>query len=239
MTIALVGTLGGANTLNLSRSLSLTTTTAATVGNLVVVAVAKDNGSATDGLNTTEEVSHIADSAGNGWWKAAEYCNANAAPGAGAVVAVWASMLGHAMPIGTIITATTDYVASKAMGAAAFSLASMYEAYLAIAAGGSGTDGAALASLSSGVISTTADTLFFRAAALEGTRAAPTPTASWATVMDYYATDMWLFAEFRIYSNNVGASAPAAGGAGNDTASLHCALRERLVSNQLFRGAPL
>ena len=240
MTIAFRATLGGTTTDTPASGLQITTNIAAQLGDLVLVCVAKDNSSVTAGLDTTNEVSAIADSRGNGWKKVAEFSKGGGAAGEGVVLAIWSSILGKSMPIGTVIQITTDYVAGKVAGAIAFSLSPNYEAYTPITVASAQTNGAALASLGSGLLTGSIETLFFRAAALElGTRAAPTPTASWTTGMDYYSTTMWLFAEWSIQTATNAASAPTAGGATTDTGSLYPSFRERLPQNVLFFGAPL
>lgn len=88
MAFASVGTLGTvAQTANNQTTIVLTTTAALEAGNLGVIIVAVDNNQTTDGDEGA--ISSMADSAGNTWNKAIEFCNGQGAAQAGTTVSIW------------------------------------------------------------------------------------------------------------------------------------------------------
>src|SRR3989304_7222955 len=118
-----VGSIGGAQHTGSQNTVVMTTNATAVAGSVVVISVAIDNTSTTDG-NTTE-VSSITDSVGgNTWTKAREFCNSQGAAASGATVSVWYSKLTNTIPSGGTITAIlANSVTAKAISAWEFSVA--------------------------------------------------------------------------------------------------------------------
>ncbi len=71
-------------------------------GDVVLVAVAKDNASSSNG--NTSEFTGMTDDAGNTWTKAREYCNANSAANAGVTVALYFAKVTSAITNGELFT---------------------------------------------------------------------------------------------------------------------------------------
>lgn len=87
-----------------SSSLSFSTNVALSAGNVLVVAIAKDNAASANG--NTSEVTSITDAVGgNTWINAREFCNARGAANGGATSSLWYCKLASDMPSGTSITA--------------------------------------------------------------------------------------------------------------------------------------
>lgn len=107
MAFASVGTFGTATSRN-SQSLQITAGSTAVAGDLIVIAASKSNTStAADG--ETNEVASVTDPSGtNQWVKAGEFCNSNASVNAGAVVAIWYSMLSANIASGAHVTVNFD-----------------------------------------------------------------------------------------------------------------------------------
>lgn len=103
MALASKGTLGAVADSTAGTQISLTTvTTAAAIGDLVIVIVASDNRISTTDVESNEHGS-VEDGV-QGWTKLAEWCNGNGAQDAGAVVSIWAALVSSAVPIGSTIT---------------------------------------------------------------------------------------------------------------------------------------
>ena len=92
MAFASVGTLGATSDIAAGTSITHAVTATAATGSIVVVVVAKDNASTSDG--NTNEITSVTDTVGNTYTKAREFCNGQGAANAGATVAVFYSRLG-------------------------------------------------------------------------------------------------------------------------------------------------
>lgn len=119
------GTLGATNDKTAGTSIALTTiTTSLSAGDLCVVVVGKDPAAANAGANTNEVTSVTDSVGGNTWTKAYEWENSTAA-NAGAVCAVYFSVLTNALPTGSVITANfSDSRTASAISAWGYSVAS-------------------------------------------------------------------------------------------------------------------
>lgn len=102
--ITSLGTLGTGLSATAGTTLTLTTTAAAEIGNVVILLIGKDNVQTTDG--NTSEVTGVTDTAGNVWVKLREYCNGRTAANAGVVISVWKSKITSTLALGGVITAT-------------------------------------------------------------------------------------------------------------------------------------
>ena len=175
--ITSIGTLGtgGSNTSN--TTLVLTTSAAAEAGNVVILTIAKDNVSTTDG-NTTE-VSSVADSSSNTWTKLREFCNGQGGANLGAVVSVWQCKVSTTIASGGTITATfASAITAKAMSAWEFQTTGTLEIAgtpVDLANDAADAGSMAISGLASG------EYLFFRGIAFEDTGSF-TPTASFTAI---------------------------------------------------------
>jgi hypothetical protein len=104
MAFTAIGSLGVTNDKTTNNTLALTTSAAAEVGNLIVVVVASNNNNTTDGDHN--EVTQVTDSAGNTYTKAAEFQNSQGSADAGALVAVFYTVVTTQLNSGATITAT-------------------------------------------------------------------------------------------------------------------------------------
>lgn len=157
-------------------SIGLNTTTAV-AGDLVVITVATDNVSTTDG--NTNLHTNLTDTAGNTWTKVREFTNGQAAAAGGATVSVWYSVLTGALNAGQTLTLTlASSVAAKAMqgqrftiGAGSTIAADAIKADLANDAADPGS--MTLSGLAN------SEHLFFRATAIELATTTHTSTVGW------------------------------------------------------------
>lgn len=236
MTITALGSIGDAASGTSGTSLVITTTAAAAVGNLVLLVVGKDNTSTGDSV--TNEVTTVEDSGGNGWWKIAEYCNGQGGAAAGAVVSVWACLVGAQIASAGTITITMDTTTAKAAGAYKYSLS---QGYTVIQAGTTQNDAADAADYTSLSVSglPSAQYLFFRAAGGESS-AQSQNTTSWTNIVSKaQGASMFAYAEHHITTATSDTSNPGGSSPACDHASVMFALQEYLVPSALFSGAPL
>lgn len=135
------------------------------VGALVVVRVSKDNVQTTDG--NTNEVTSVTDTRSNTWTKAYEHCNGNGSAAAGAVSAVFFSVLTTQIEIGDSITANfSSNVVSKSIACYRHTVGAGSTVAVAGAAGGLSNDAADPGSITVGSLSS-AEYLAIRAIASE------------------------------------------------------------------------
>ncbi len=208
----------------------LTVTGAVPAGRVVVVHVAIDNTSTTDG--NTSEVSSITDSAGgNTWVKALEYCNSKAASNGGATVSLWYSKLSTQIPDGGTITANlANSKTAKAISANSFSIAAGSTVSVVASAQANGTannTSVAISGLSS------AERLWFRATATEDNSIGTldpttgfTKTIGIATTGGSAVTNMAISGEFIIATATGHTSAPPGTAASGDSATAFVAFLE-------------
>ena len=241
MTITALGVMGTRSQGASTGTCVITCATAgASVGDLVVVVVARDNASTTDGV--TNEISACVDNAGNLYRKLGEYCNGQGGAGAGATVALWMTTATYAIAITTgTITATIAGNPPAAAGAYKYSTSPGYVAIPATSIANLATDGAALGSLSIVGIPW-GNYLFLRGSAIEIDTLTGAASAGWTafanTSVSTGAMSAW--GEHRIATDNSATSAPTISGAGPpDSASVMIALREDWISTALFRTSPI
>ena len=116
-----VGTLGSGQEKTSDDSLVLTTSAAAEVGNVIIVAMGFDNIGTTDG--DLSEVASVVDSAGNTYTKLKEQTNGNGAAAAGGTVSLWYTKVTSELALGGTITATLSAATTaKAISAWEFSV---------------------------------------------------------------------------------------------------------------------
>lgn len=228
MAIASVGSLGSVGDTSAGTSIALTTSATAEAGNLVVVAVGKDNTATAD--SQTSEVSSITDSAGgNSWAKLGEYCNGEGAAAAGAVVSLWASILTNQIASGGTITANfSDSPASSAISAWEFTIgtgSTISVDSLQVLANDLADPGSmSISGLSS------VERLYVRATAVERNTGTWTVTSSYTAMAiglantGTAATSMEVGGEFRILTGTGDTSDPTWAGA--DNASVYVAVLE-------------
>lgn len=228
MAIASVGSLGSVGDTSAGTSIALTTSATAEAGNLVIVAIGKDNSQTTDGQ--TSEVSSITDSAGgNTWTKLGEYCNGEGSAAAGAVVSLWASILANQIASSGTITANFSHSpASSAISAWEFTIgagSTISVSSLQVLANDFADPGSMAISGLSNV-----ERLYFRATALERNTGIWTVTASYTAISIGLAntgtsgTSMEVGGEFRILTGTGDTSDPTWAAA--DCASVYVAILE-------------
>lgn len=230
MAFASVGTLGTNNTKTANMSSKVLTTSAqAEAGNLVVVAVAVDNATATD--QDEGAVSSVTDSAGgNTWTKGKEFSNSGGAAQGGSVISVWFSKLAVQIPSGGTITA--NFTSSTSRDAAVISAWEFtVDGSVEIEATNQAAEDQASAPPGS-LDATTANIacLRIRAIACEDTGGSGTPTSGWTEMADATtsgggaASNQELYTEFRISTGTGDASDPTFDS--SDQVSVYVALRE-------------
>lgn len=228
MAFASVGSLGSVGDTSAGTSIALTTSATAEAGNLVVVAVAKDNAATADAQ--TSEVTSITDSAGgNTWTKLGEYCNSEGAANAGATVSLWASILANQIGSGGTITANfSDSRTASAISAWEFTIgagSTISVSSLQVLANDLADPGSMTISGLSNV-----ERLYFRATALERNTGIWTVTASYTAIAIGLAntgtsgTSMEVGGEFRILTGTGDTSDPTWASA--DNASVYVAILE-------------
>lgn len=213
-----------------STSVTSGTGGAFAAGTVIMVFVATDNTATANGQ--TSEVSSVTDTKGNTYTKIIEFCNSQAAAGAGATVSVWYSKI-------TIAVTTTDtYTANFANSVTAKAISVNY---FTVSAGAtiSVVSSATLANnaLDPGAMSITGlvsgEYLFVRAVALERPS-----TGTWTVTTGYTAintgattgggaaTNMEINGEIRIFTGTGDTSDPTATAV--DSASVYFALKEQV-----------
>jgi hypothetical protein len=116
-----VGSLGSNQDKTSSTSIVLTTTAAAEVGNVILVAIGADNQGTTDG--DLSEISSVVDSAGNTYTKAKEQTNGQGVAADGATVSLWQAKVTSELATGGTITANfAAAVTAKAISAWEFTV---------------------------------------------------------------------------------------------------------------------
>ena len=176
-----VGSIGGAQHTGSQNTVVMTTNATAVAGSVVVISVAINNTSTTDG-NTTE-VSSITDSVGgNTWTKAREFCNSQGAAAAGATVAMFFSILTNQIASGQTITANlANNINKKALAAWNFTVGSGNSAEVATAVD-LPDDGGDFGSMTISSLNSQ-EYLFYRGSASEtNTSFVLTPTTSYTAV---------------------------------------------------------
>src|SRR4051812_21735752 len=116
MAFASVGTLGSAlSSGNNQVSLAITTSAAAEVGNLVVLIIANDNPTGTEGASTaTSGVTDNSGGIGNLWRQAVGFTNTNGgAAQDGADISIWYTVVRTQIANGGTITATFTNAATS------------------------------------------------------------------------------------------------------------------------------
>jgi hypothetical protein len=225
---ASVGTLGTGVRSTGGTSTTITTSATAEAGNVVIVAVGKDNTQTTDGA--TNEVTGVTDSAGNTYEKAGEFTNGEGSAGAGATVAVFLSQLETQLDSGGTITVTHDSQTDVACSAWEFTT-TLSTIALAGTAQTLANDAADPGSMSiSGLAE--GSRLYFRAIASESeTATAPTPTSDYTAIDGAVSTtagqphaNICIAGEFRIVSGTGSTSDPTLEDV--DSASLFIAIGE-------------
>lgn len=235
MTIASVGTLGTAlSSGNNQTSLVLTTSAAAEVGNLVILAVAVDNDQTTDGDSTA--VSGVVDSSGgNTWIKAKSFANGQGAAQAGADCSIWYTVVRTQIANGGTITASfTSATTADASAMSAWEFTKDPASTISIEGtpGSLANDGANAGALD--VTTANIAALRVRAIASESNSStALTPTAGgWAIITQAIsgagtsATEMGIRGEWRIATGTSFSSAPTGGAGAVDHASVYVAFKE-------------
>lgn len=163
-----------------ATSTTITTSSTVSAGGLIVVRVAKDNTSTTDGV--TNEVTSVTDSAGNTYTKGGEYTTGQGSAKAGATVAVFYGKLTSQLASGGTITINHDSQTDVAVSANAYTMGSG-----TIAQGGS-TQTLAVTAGSPGSMSlsglTSREYLFLRAVAEEEEAGSATTPSSGYTASD-------------------------------------------------------
>ena len=226
MAFASVGTLGATSDIVAGTSITHAVTVLAAIGSIVIVVVAKDNASTTDG--NTNEITSVTDSVGNTWTKAREFCNGQGAANAGCTVAVFYSRLTSQLSVGdpqdTITANFSDSRTASALSAWNFSGTA-----ISVSGGADlANDGAEPGSMSiSGIPS--AQYLFLRGIAVE---TAPiiglTPTTSYTALTEAAggigAAGLAIQGEFRILTATGDTSDPL--GEVADNASVFVAFKE-------------
>lgn len=231
MAFASVGTLGTVGSITANQSsVVLTTTATLEAGNLGVIVIAVDNNQTTDGDEGA--VSSVADSAGNTWTKAGEFCNGQGSAQAGATCSVWYCKVPVDLASGGTITANlTNNTSRDATAATAWEFT--VQGTVAVEATNTlANDAADLGSLNA--TTTNIECLRIRAAALEGIITSVTNTATWSNFTlksagGAAAADMNAWAEFLISTATGAASDPTAS-ASRDCASVYVAFKEVPVS---------
>lgn len=174
MAFASVGTLGTVQNKTSQTSTSLTTSASASAGDLVVLVIAKDNVSTTDG--ETSEVSSVTDSGGNTWTKAKEYTNGEGAAAEGSTVSVWYSRLTTGISSGGTITANYgSATVAKALSAWKFTVGASVSVVASVTGAADATSTAGSLSLSG---LTSKEYLFFRGSSREGAGTSDSFTAT-------------------------------------------------------------
>lgn len=203
------------------------------VGEVVIVAVAKDNTGTTD--TNTNEVTSVQDDQGNTWTKLREYCNGNGSAGTGAVVAVFYTIVTSQMFDGDIIQANfSDSPTASAISAWRFSIGAGSTLSLA----GSGDRSDDISDAGSITISGLSSTeyLFLRVIASERDAATALTTTASYTAITHNGTsggsvdsNMSIRGEFRILTGTGDTSDPTAVLA--DHASTYLAILETAASS--------
>jgi len=240
VTIAAVATIGTGTSNVSGTSLVLTTTAAAEAGNLVILAIAKDNTSTTD--QETNEVTYVTDSAGNnGWRKLGEYCNGQGSAAAGCVISLWSCRLANTIASSGTITITMVTTTAKVCSAYEFTC-SAENRWLDTAGTlqTGATDAAEVPSLSVTGL-TSREYLFVRATAYENSSLSiATPTSGWTAIgsatIGSGAAGMSVDAEFKIATATSATSQQGSSGA-VDNASVLVALYEAMPPAVLGMGA--
>jgi hypothetical protein len=107
-----IGSLGSISSNSADQSsIVLQTGAIAEVSNVVVLLIAVDNAATTDGDEGA--ITGVSDAAGNNWVEIGEFCNANAAPQAGATIAAWYSLITTQIPLNALITVGFSNPASR------------------------------------------------------------------------------------------------------------------------------
>ncbi len=229
MAFASVGSLGGVASKTADQgTFSNSITAGASVGDLVVVAIATDNFSASDG--TTSDIASVTDSRSNTYSLGYAYTNGQGSNQNGATVAIYYSVLTTALQTNDLISA--NYSNASVHDASAMRVWRFtFSGTLAVEATNFAVaDGAGCGSLNA----TTANIacLRVRAVAIESPTAAfATATASWTTMGSSNtsggggASNMGCSAEFIISTGTGSASNPGTQTAA-DNASVYVAFKE-------------
>lgn len=255
MAFSLLGSLGASSdkTANqTSISVSLGGSASAAAGSLVVVAVAVDNNSATDGDEGA--ITSVTDSVGNTYSKAREYTNAQGGLQFGATISVWYSVLTTTLPNNAQITANFSNAASRDAAAMAAYNYGLGAGNTVLVDPGSVLVSDAFSDSTtpftfpshSYTISFSAEWLRFRAFAREfPNNQISTATTGWTVAGDIgtvggpSASNITLFAEAKISANVVETSVPTATTSiqGSDFVSVHVAFYETIAGSVVEAGA--
>jgi len=171
-------TSSGAGSTTSGTTLAFSPTAQLDAGNLAVLITGCDNTSTTDG--NTSEVASVTDSGGNTWTKAREFCNGQGGAAAGAVTAIFYSVIGTTVAVTDTITVTyANTITSKSASVWEFTLGA--GSTISVAGGNDlANDGAAVGSLAiSGLASK--EYLFVRSTGSERGTLTYTATASHTT----------------------------------------------------------
>jgi hypothetical protein len=226
MAFASVGSWGTVNSAT-KQTLSLSAGSTAVAGDLIVIAVSKVNTSASDGA--TNEVVSVTDPSGtNVWIKAGEFCNAAGSANAGAVAAIWYSLLTANIASGSKATITLDPGFNKGAAATAWRFTATAGGLLAVVqpvTTQATVGGTAPSKAISGL--TSKQYLFFRAEASDASAVGTfTASASFTKITaDATSGGSAINGEFFITTATGATSAPS-GTASADRATMFIALHE-------------
>ena len=230
MAFASIGSIGTGTRTAAGTTTTITTSALANASDLVVVWIAKDNTSTTDGA--TSEVTNCTDSAGNQYVKAGEYTNSAGSANSGATVALWYCKLTSNLASSGTITVTHDSVTDVAISAWRFTMTSILRLASSATPVVSDTTAHGTSIALSGLPSK--EYLFVRATAIEDeVLTTDTATASY-TASDHLASttagaatgNIFLAGEFRILTGTGSTSAPTYTGATTQSATIFVAFDE-------------
>ena len=212
-------------------SITMTNANTVEVNNVILVVVAVDNASASDGDNN--EVTGVVDGASNTYVQAREFTNAQTGAATGATVAVFFSKVTTQLSASSTITANlSSSITAKAISAWEFTITSTN--VVTVEAGtDEAADGADLGSLDLSVAN--AEYLWVRGAARESSTVANiTATTNFSTISrattggGASATNMGVRGERRIFTGTSNASNPTSESV--DHASVYVALKESVAA---------
>lgn len=233
MAIADVGHLASQNDKVPGTSFNVTTEGELAAGNVGVLIIGKDNISTVDG--NTAEVTSVTDSAGNFWVKPAveaEFCNSQAAAGAGTVVSIWVTKARATLSSGATITINlSGSTTAKAVTGQVFSVGAGKTLRVSGTPANLANDGADAGSMTlSGLANI--EHLFVRGGAIEGTFTTYTVSTNY-TAMDHTGatttgggggSNITTRGEWRILTGTTDSTDPTT--AANDQSSVMLALSE-------------
>lgn len=200
-----IGNIGTAANAVSSTTITITTSATAEAGNVVLVAIGKDNTSTTTGDNS--EVTGVTDSAGNTYTKICEHTRGGVAA-ASITVSVWRSLITSQLTSGGTITASFATTIAKGISAWEFSFGagSTVSAPVGLVTQeGSANDPASLAVSGLG----SAERLYVRAVGREGNSAAFTATGTWTAITAAQSAGACVAAEFKIATSTGETSDPS------------------------------